>query len=150
MCGINFRGIVVVNNNAALSVRWTTPSLWERSGCANYGSQRRRALEPETIVTAVFLLLASLIVGLATGLYFRVWALLLISPLLAIVAAVVLQTSDFGLWTGVPIVVACLVVSQMAYLLTTLVLYRGELSIQDQVDGAPGKRGERDVADQGE
>ena len=58
------------------------------------------------MTAALFLLIASVIVGLATGLFFRVWALLLISPMIAILAAIVLQTADFGFWTGMPIIVA--------------------------------------------
>ena len=97
------------------------------------------------MTAALYLLLASFIVGVATGLFFRVWALLLISPTIAILATVVLQTADFGFRTGIPIVVACLVVNQMAYLLASFVMYRGLLSAQDEVDGSPGERGERDV-----
>ena len=43
--GINFTGIVVVNNNAALSVQWATPLLWERSSWSNYGLQRGARLK---------------------------------------------------------------------------------------------------------
>ena len=102
------------------------------------------------MTAALFLLIASVIVGLATGLFFRVWALLLISPMIAILAAIVPQTADFGFWTGMPIIVGCLIVSQLAYLLTTFAMYSGELSVQDEVDGTPGKRGHRAVRDERE
>ena len=102
------------------------------------------------MTAALFLLTASIIVGLATGLFFRVWALLLISPMIAILAAIVLQTADFGFWTGIPIIVGCLVVSQLAYLLTTFAMYSGELSVQDEIDGTPGKRGHRDIRNEDE
>ncbi len=98
----------------------------------------------------LFLLIASVTVGLATGLFFRVWSLLLISPTVAILAAIVLQTADFGFWTGIPIIVGCLFLSQLTYLLTIFVLHRGELSIQDEIDGAPGKHSHPDVHDKDE
>ncbi|MDA9425903.1 hypothetical protein XH97_27795 [Bradyrhizobium sp. CCBAU 53380] len=90
-------------------------------------------------------MLASAITGLATGLIFRVWTLLLVSPATAILAATVLQTSGFGLWTGIPIVVGCLIAGQLAYLAATFHLHRGELSMQDDIDGEPGKHGHRDI-----
>jgi hypothetical protein len=102
------------------------------------------------VTAALYLPLASFIVGLATGLFFRVWALLLISPMITILAAVVLQTADFGFWTGIPVIVACLVVNQIAYLLASFARHRGLLSAQDEVDGSPGERGEHDVRGQDE
>lgn len=98
--------------------------------------------------TAVTLLLASAIVGLATGLFLRVWILLVVSSTTAIVAATVLQTSGFGFWTGVPIVVGCVVIGQLAYLLAGFA--RSEFSVQDEVDGPPGEHGHRDVDDKNE
>lgn len=102
-------------------------------------------------MTAVLLLLlASAITGLATGLIFRVWTLLLVSPATAIVTATVLQSSGFGFWTGVPIVVGCLIAGQLAYLAATFYLYRGELSMQDDIDGEPGEHSHRDIKKENE
>jgi hypothetical protein len=103
-----------------------------------------------TVTTVLVLLLASSIIGLATGLFFRVWALLLVSPALAVVAAFVLQSWGFGFWTGVPIIVGCLIVNQAAYLAATFRQHRRELSVQDDIDGAPGKRGHRGISDDNE
>lgn len=97
------------------------------------------------MTTVLLLLLASAIIGLATGLFFRVWTLLLVSPATAILAATVLQTSGFGFWTGVPIVVGCLMAGQVAYLAATFYVHRGELSVQDEIDGEPGKHGQRHI-----
>ncbi|WFU72161.1 hypothetical protein [Bradyrhizobium sp. CB2312] len=102
-------------------------------------------------MTIVFcLLLVSGITGLATGLFFRVWALVLVSPAIAILAAIVLQSSNFGFWTGVPIVVSCLLVGQLAYLAGAFHLHRGELSMQDDANGEPGKYSHRHIGDQNE
>lgn len=91
-----------------------------------------------------------MIAGLSTGLFFRVWTLLLISPATAILAAIVLQTSGFGFLTGIPIVAACLIAGQVAYLAATLYVHRGDLSMQDDIDGDPGKRGHRHIDDENE
>ncbi|MEY9181419.1 putative membrane protein YdbT with pleckstrin-like domain [Bradyrhizobium sp. USDA 326] len=102
-------------------------------------------------MTAVLLLLlASAITGLATGLIFRVWTLLLVSPATAILAATVLQTSGFGFWAGIPIVVGCLIAGQLAYLAATFYLHSGELSMQDDIDGVPGKHGHPDIKNENE
>ena len=102
------------------------------------------------MTTILLLLLASIIAGLSTGLFFRVWTLLLISPATAILAATVLQLSGFGFWTGIPIVVACLIAGQVAYLAATLYVHRGDLSMQDDIDGDPGKHGHRHIDDENE
>lgn len=102
------------------------------------------------MTTVLLLLLASAITGLATGLFFRVWALSLVSPATAILAATVLQTSGFGFWTGIPIVVGCLVTGQLAYLAATFHLHRGKLSMQDEIDGEPGEHRHRHIEEENE
>jgi hypothetical protein len=102
------------------------------------------------VTAALLLLLVSAILGLATGLLFRVWAFLLLSPLLAIAAAIVLHSSGLGFVAGVSLIVGCLVASQFAYLVTTFLLHGGEASIEDEVDGEPGCRGEQDVCEKHE
>ncbi len=102
------------------------------------------------MTTALGLLFASAIVGLATGLYFRVWALLLVSPATAIFAAFVLQLSDFGFWTGVSIIIGSLTAGQLAYVAGAVLLNRGELSAQDDVDSAPGQNRQHGVRDENE
>lgn len=102
------------------------------------------------MTTILLLLLASAVTGLATGLFFRAWALLLVSPVTAILAAAVLQSSGFGFWTGIPIIVGCLVAGQLAYLAGSFHVHRGELSMQDEVDGEPGKHGHRHIDEENE
>ncbi|MBR0714163.1 hypothetical protein [Bradyrhizobium liaoningense] len=102
------------------------------------------------MTVAVTLLLASLIAGLATGLLFRVWALLLVSPLIAVVSAIVLQTSGFEFFAGVSVIVGCLVVSQLAYMLATFHLHRWDLSAEDEIDGHPGGHRQKNIRGQNE
>jgi hypothetical protein len=97
------------------------------------------------VTVAFLLLLASAILGLLTGLFFRVWALVLVSPLIAVLAAIVLQVSAFRFAVGVPLIVGCLVVSQLAYLAMAFHLHKGELSIQDEADSDPDECGERNI-----
>jgi hypothetical protein len=91
------------------------------------------------VTTALLLFLASGIAGLMTGLFLRVWALVLVSPVTAILAAIVLQSTGFGFWIGIPIMVGCLVLGQVAYLAAAFYRQRGGLSVQDDVDGQPGE-----------
>lgn len=102
------------------------------------------------MTTVLLLLLTSAITGLATGLFFRVWTLLLVSPATALLAATVLQTSGFGFWTGVPIVVGCLIAGQLAYLAATFHVHRGRFSMQDEIDGEPRKHSHRHIDEENE
>jgi hypothetical protein len=103
-----------------------------------------------TVTVAVTLLLGSFVVGLGTGLLFRAWSLLLVSPLVAIVSAIVLQISEFQSFAGVAVIVGCLVISQLAYLLATFHLHGGEVSMQEEVDGYPNEHHQKNVRDQDE
>lgn len=99
-------------------------------------------------MTIILALLGSAIIGLATGLFFRVWAMVLVSPAIAILAAIILQASDFGFFAGVSVVTGCLVVSQIAFLLAAaLRLHKGDISVQDEAYGDPGEHCHQDVRD---
>ncbi|WP_157195831.1 hypothetical protein [Bradyrhizobium sp. YR681] len=91
---------------------------------------------------ASILILVSALAGLATGFTYRVWALVLISPLIALLAAIILHIYGFGLFAGVAIITACLVASELAYLGATYLMHRREISLQDEIDGDPGEQGE--------
>ena len=97
----------------------------------------------------LILLIASAILGLATGLIFRVWALAWVSPLIAILSTVALHAYDFGFAGGVPIVVGCIVISQVAYLAGAFIVTRSdnaESLTLEEVNGRPDNHGEQDVA----
>lgn len=105
----------------------------------------RALLQADLNVTvALALLIASGLLGLATSLFFQVWALVPLSVLIAILSAISLQARGFGFAGGVSITIGCLVISQIAYIATGLVMfgsYRAKNLTQDNPDG----RGEHDV-----
>lgn len=94
---------------------------------------------------AIVLIVASALVGIATGHVFRIWALVVISPLIAIVSAIVLRAYDFGLMGGVTIIAICLAASQLAYFAASYLLHAREVSPHDEVDGEPGEIGEKKI-----
>ncbi|WP_164987993.1 hypothetical protein [Bradyrhizobium betae] len=97
------------------------------------------------MTVAFILILVSALAGLATGFTYRVWALVLISPLIALFAAIILHIYEFGLVGGVTIITACLVVSELAYLGATYLMHRREISVQDEIDGDPGEQSQQRV-----
>ena len=144
---IHFKYIVEVNTTYALSVRRTTPFLLAIQ-MTNYGLQCGPRSNWKRNVTTILALLGSAIIGLAIGLFFRVWAIVLVSPVIAILAAIVLQASGFGFLAGVSVVTGCLVVSQIAYLLAAAFhLHKGDISVQDEADADPGEHRYQDVRD---
>jgi len=68
------------------------------------------------MIIVLVALAASALLGLATGLLFRVWANAIVAPVIAFVSAVALASHGFGFLEGVLVTVACLFVSQTAYL----------------------------------
>jgi uncharacterized membrane protein YkgB len=101
-------------------------------------------------MTLAFILLAtSAILGLATGLVFRVETMALISLLIAIASATSLRAHGFGFAAGVSVSIGCLVISQIAYVAFSLMMSRSdhaEDSTQEEADGDPNSRGEQNVS----
>jgi hypothetical protein len=91
------------------------------------------------------LMLASALVGTATGCVFRIWALVLISPVVAIFSVIVLRAYEFGMMAGVIVVAVCLAVCQLAYLAAASVLHARDISPHDEVDGQPGETREQKI-----
>lgn len=84
------------------------------------------------------LLLASTILGLLTGLFYRIWAVGLLSVLIAILSALVLHFFGFRFLEGVAVSVLCLIVCQLAYWVASLRFLKGPDLSQDEIDGCPG------------
>ncbi|WGD52094.1 hypothetical protein QA641_42980 [Bradyrhizobium sp. CB1650] len=97
---------------------------------------------------AFVLIVASALVGAATGLVFKVWVLVVISPLVAIFSAIVLRSYEFDLVAGVTVTAACLAVCQLAYLAATYRLQARNISAHDEIDGEPGEQREQKIRDQ--
>ncbi|WFU81826.1 hypothetical protein QA645_03485 [Bradyrhizobium sp. CIAT3101] len=94
---------------------------------------------------AFVLIVASVLVGIATGYFFRIWALVVLSPFIAIFAAIILRAYGFGMMAGVAVVAICLAVSQLAYFATTYLRYARDISPHDEIDGEPGEIGEKKI-----
>jgi len=91
--------------------------------------------------TALILLALSAVIGLALGMLFSFPAIVASSVAIAVLSSAVLQIQGFGAIPGIAIVVACLVVNQMAYLAASL---RPRLS-QEQAHKKPSQGRNEDV-----
>ena len=76
---------------------------------------------------------------------FKIWALVLISPLIAIFSAIVLRLFEFSLVGGVTVIAVCLAVCQLSYLAATYVQHARGVSPHDEVDGEPGEDSEQKI-----
>ena len=93
-------------------------------------------------MTIVLLLLAlSALIGFGLGTRFRWPAIAASSVGIAVISSAILQIQGFGTLPGIAIVVACLTVSQMAYLSASL---RPRLS-QEQAHKEPSQGRKEDI-----
>lgn len=97
------------------------------------------------LTIASVLIVASALVGIATGYVFRIWALVVISPPIAVFSAMILRTYEFGMMAGVMVIAICLVVCQLAYFATAYFLHARDVSAHDEVDGQPGEASEQKI-----
>ncbi|MFT4121598.1 hypothetical protein [Bradyrhizobium sp.] len=97
---------------------------------------------------ALMLMAASALAGMATSFVFSIWALVLLSPLIAIFCAVVLHAHAFGVQDSVPLIAACVALYQMAYLVAAYLLPPGHVSRPRETDGKPHKAGEQEIRGQ--
>ena len=70
---------------------------------------------------------------------------MLVSPLIAVLAAIVLQSDGYAFATGAPILVACLGFSQIAYLAGALLLPDNDGSMAEEIDGVPRRGREHKI-----
>jgi hypothetical protein len=101
------------------------------------------------MIIVLVALAASALLGLVTGLLFRVWANAIVAPVIAFVSAIALAAHRFGFWEGVLVTVACLFVSQTAYLLGVFLVSGAgiaNLLADDVFDDEPGDNREDEVA----
>lgn len=94
---------------------------------------------------AFVLVVASALVGIATGYVLRIWALVVISPLIAVLSAIILRAYEFGMMAGVIIIAICLAVCQLAYFAAAYFLHARDVSAHDEVDGHPGEPSEQKI-----
>ncbi|WP_426421361.1 hypothetical protein [Bradyrhizobium genosp. A] len=94
---------------------------------------------------AFVLIVASALVGIATGYAFRIWALVVISPPIAVFSAMILRIFEFGMMAGVIVIAVCLAVCQLAYFAAAYFLSARNVSAHDEVDGQPSEPGEQRI-----
>jgi hypothetical protein len=100
------------------------------------------------MISILVVLVASALLGLATGLVFRVWANSIVAPLIAFVSATALHSHGFGFSEGVLVTVGCLFVSQAAYFVGMFLGSHGgivNVLADDVFDDEPGDNREREI-----
>jgi hypothetical protein len=102
---------------------------------------------------ALTALVASALLGLAVGLLFRVWANVVVAPIIAFGSAIALAVQGFRLTEGVLITLACLVASQAAYVAGSFLALRTDVTdalTDDVPDDQPGEAREQGIGNQHE
>src|SRR6202165_5874950 len=92
---------------------------------------------------------ASALLGLATGLVFRWWAIAVVATLVALGSALALAGPGFGFLEGVLVTFACLFVSQLAYFVGVSLESRAGIAnfLTDNVfDDEPSDNREQEMA----
>src|ERR1700737_3313865 len=105
------------------------------------------------MIIVLVALAASALLGLATGLVFRVWANAIVGPLIAFVLAIILASHGFRFWEGVLVTVACLFVSQLAYFVGVFLDSRAAIAnllTDDVFDDEPDDNREHEIDGQQE
>jgi hypothetical protein len=101
------------------------------------------------MIIVLVALAASVLLGLATGLVFRVWANAIVGPLVALGSALALASHGFGLLEGVLVTFGCVFVSQLAYLISSFLASPASIAdylADDVSDNQPGENREHDIA----
>lgn len=98
----------------------------------------------------VLIIAGSALLGLMIGLVFRIRAIALLAPFIALFAAVVLHAHHYGFVDGVMVVVGCLVASQAAYIAGAFLISRTETSVHDHSADEPGEERQQNVRYQDE
>ncbi len=95
----------------------------------------------------LLLLITSALFGLVTGFVFRVWANLMVAPVIAVVATLGLRFDGFGFVACVSVTVGCLFTSQVTYLIGSF-LAGGDISdplAREAFDDEPDNDGQHAV-----
>jgi hypothetical protein len=78
------------------------------------------------VMTAIVVLLAaSALVGLILGFYCPWHAILISGPMLALLAAMILENDGLGELAGIAIIVVCITVNEIAYVIGAALAARG-------------------------
>jgi hypothetical protein len=89
-------------------------------------------------ITVPVLLFTSALIGAAAGLRYKVFVLVPIAILIALVSAAVLHANDFSAGSGIATITASLVLNQAAYIIVQIFIPASPLLSQDVADSVPG------------
>src|SRR6185437_10001496 len=106
-----------------------------------------------TVTVALILVTASALLGLVTGLFFRVPVLVLLTVLIATISAIALRAYGFGFAGGVSITVGCLVICQITYIAASILISGSsgaEGLMHHEIDDDPDRSGKHDVRSEDE
>lgn len=90
-------------------------------------------------IAVVGLLAFSMLFGALAGLRFKILVLVPSALLIAFFSAAVLHMNDFGPWSGIAIVIACLILNQAAYLIVQIYSPTLALRSNEVANGIPNR-----------
>ncbi len=95
----------------------------------------------------MLLLIASALLGMATGFVFRVWANLFVAPLIAVVSTIGLRWYGFDFAACISVTVGCLFTSQLTCLIGSFLSggYVSDLLVREAFDNEPDDDGQHAI-----
>jgi 4-amino-4-deoxy-L-arabinose transferase-like glycosyltransferase len=90
-------------------------------------------------ITVPVLLFTCALIGAAAGLRYKVFVLVPIALLIALVSATVLHKNGFEPGGGIVVIIGCLVLGQAAYIVVQIFTQRAHLISDDETDSVPGR-----------
>ena len=90
-------------------------------------------------IAVVGLLAISVLFGALAGLRFKIHVLVPSALLIAFFSAAVLHMNDFGPWSGIAIVITCLILNQAAYLIVQIYSPTLALRSNEVANGIPSR-----------
>lgn len=95
----------------------------------------------------LLLLIASALLGMATGFVFRVWANLFVAPLIAVVSTIGLRSYGFDFAACLSVTVGCLFTSQLTYLIGSLLSggHVSDILAREVFDNEPDDDGQHTI-----
>jgi hypothetical protein len=85
------------------------------------------------------LLAGSMLFGALAGIRFKILVLVPSALMIALFSAAVLHLNDFGPWSGIAIVIACLILNQAAYLIVQIYSPTFALRSSEVANGIPSR-----------
>lgn len=93
------------------------------------------------------LILTSALIGAFASMRFNAFVLVPVAILIALASATILHRNDFGPWSGIATIIACLIVNQAAYIIVQIFNPADHLLSKDVADSKPSPRRQQAVHD---